>query len=127
MKRGEHTFQFPGKAISESALAMAQYHERRIEWWKNEQQQAIETAKAKGVEVRELPVTGGTRVDVVIDPSVQMRLNECASKINQHQAAADRFNIEALAYGTQPDRVYELQPDDVVYFRMVGGVPTEQE
>lgn len=33
-----------------------------------------------------------------------------------------------MVYGSQAQgKVYDLAPDDVMYFRMVGGVPTEQE
>jgi hypothetical protein len=121
MKRSEHTFQFLGKQIGVAAQTEADYHRDRVEWWKSEQDKAIEKAKAAGVEIREMDVTGGKRVDVVLDPSVQSRLSECASKINSHRQAHDRFQIEAAAYASQPDRAYELHPDDIVYFRIVGG------
>lgn len=121
MKRGEHLFQFTGKQVSAAATAEYGYHADRITFWKDEQQKAIAKAKAAGVEIREYEVTGGKRVDVVLDPTVATRLGECANKITSHRTAADRFQIEAAAYGTQSERMYELQPDDVVYFRLAGG------
>ena len=121
MKRNEHLFQFNGKQIAEAARGEHEYHERRLDFWKGEQQKAIAIAKEAGVEVNEYDVTGGKRVDVVIDPSVGQRLNECANKIQKHNSAADKFQIEAAAYGTQPERAYELHPDDIVYFRLAGG------
>src|SRR5689334_14627592 len=109
MKRSEHTFQFLGQQISDAAKAEHHYHAGRLEFWKAEQDKAADKARESGVEIREYDVTGGKRVDVVLDPTVASRLQECANKINSHRAAADRFSMEAAAYGTQPSRAYELQ------------------
>lgn len=121
MKRNEHLFQFTGKQIADAAQAEHQYHCGRVDWWKKEQGNAIEKAKAAGVEVREHDITGGKAVSVVLDPSVQSRLLDCSNKINSHRSAADQFQIQAAAYATQADRTYELHPDDIVYFRLAGG------
>lgn len=120
MKRNEHIFQFAGQQISAAAALEHQYHVGRVDFWTAEQEIAIAKAKESGVEIRELDVTGGKRVDVILDPTIGGRLQECANKIHSHQAAADRFQIEAAAYGTQPDRSYDLHPDDVIYFRLAG-------
>jgi len=124
MKRQEHTFQFTGKQISDAAARECDYHTERLNWWGHEQDKAIGAAKAAGVEVREYEVTGGKNVQIVLDPTLQGRLQECANKINTHRTAMDRFQIEAAAYGTQPERSYELHPDDIVYFRLAGGERT---
>ena len=72
--------------------------------------------------VREFDVTGGKKVEVVIDRTITKRLSECASNIDNHRRWANRFRIEADAYGTQPPgREYDLDPEDVVYFRLAGG------
>lgn len=125
MKRSEHLFQFTGKQVSAAARAEHLYHAERLTYWRAEQELAITKAKATGIDVREYEVTGGKQVNVVVDPEVTNRLNICASKMNSHRAAADRFQIEADCYGTQPDRAYEMHPDDVVYFRLAGG-PREE-
>ena len=121
MNRNSHLFQFSAAAISHAASREAKYHDERIAFWFNEQTKPIAQAKEAGVEVREYEVTGGVNVDVVIDPTVSKRLSECASKIKSHQQAKDRFLIEAAAYKSQVDLLYELDPDDVVYFRLAGG------
>lgn len=121
MKRNEHTFQFTGQAIADAAKQEHDYHAKRVEWWKNEQEEAVKRAREAGVEVREVDVTGGKRVDVVLDPTVSIRLQECVNKITAHQRAADRFQIEDAAYRTQAVRTFDLHPDDVVYFRLAGG------
>ena len=121
MKRNEHQFQFSGAAIAKAASAEYEYHRQRLSYWQGEQEVAAKRARAAGIEVREYDVTGGKQVNVVIDPEVMARLNTCASKMNAHRSAADRFQIEAACYATQGERMYELHPDDVVYFRLAGG------
>jgi hypothetical protein len=125
MRRNEHVFQFTGAQIAAAARAEHDYHRERVQWWKSEQERAIGAAKEKGVEVREYDVTGGKSLQIVLDPSLDMRLSVCANKINSHRAAADRFQIEADCYATQGSRTFELHPDDAVYFRLCGG-PREE-
>ncbi len=59
----------------------------------------------------EYNLTGAKAVSVHVDAEISTRLSECSNKINSHRAAADRFQIEAHCYGTQPDRMYEMHPD----------------
>lgn len=101
---------------------VGEYYRLRANWWGEEKDKAVVRAKEAGIEVREYDVTGGKSVEVVIDATVTKRLSECATKIASHQAAADRFQIESSAYGSQPaGREYDLDPSDVVYFRLAGG------
>lgn len=126
MKRNEHLFQFSGKQISAAATAEYEYHLGRMRWWQAEHDKALEKAKAAGFEVREYQISGGgKRAQLVVDPTVDSRLSECGGKVAEHQKKADQFQIEAATYGTQPERAYELQPDDVLYFRLAGGPRVE--
>jgi hypothetical protein len=124
-KRHDHTFRFAGKAIAHAAAGEAHYHHQRVKWWKAEHEKAIAAAKGAGIEIRSYEVTGGTQAQVVIDPTLSQRLTQCENKIRSHQQAADRFQIEADAYDSQPKRLYECHPDDIVYFRLVGGAREE--
>ena len=121
MTRDKHLFQFSGAKISIAAASEAKYRRSRVEFWKAEQEIAIDKLKKCSVEVSEYPITGGVEARATINPELSRRASECASKIRDHQQAAERYEIEAVAYGTQGDRIYELQSDDVVYFRLGGG------
>jgi hypothetical protein len=125
MKRNEHLFQFTGAQISAAAHDCLEYHRSRIAHWKSEQESVIAEAKKSGVKVQEVQVTGGKQVRMYVDNTIENRLSLIGGKINQHQASADRFQIEADAYATQHTRTYELHPDDIVYFRLAGG-PREE-
>ena len=121
MKRDKHEFQFTGKQISEAADREAQYHRNRLQFWDQEKNVAVEAIKGAGLQVRQYEVTGGMTTQVVFDPTLQARLSQCESKIIIHKRAKDEYQIHAACYGTQPDRSYELNPDDVIYFRLAGG------
>lgn len=125
MMREEHTFIFTAGEIAEAAKAEASYHEERAIFWDEEYLQAValvrETAEIKIVE---LPVTGGSRVDVVVnygDSAAYKRMGESYEKRAQHQADHDRFSSEYALYASQPPSVpYELSAADVHYFRLAG-------
>ena len=120
--RDKHTFHFKGSQIASCAAKEADYHEERRTWWDGEYEKAVARAKDAGVQVNEYNVTGGKQAQVVIDPSATARIAESYQKRESHRQSADRFRIEAAAYATQSDRVYECDPSDVVYFRLAGGV-----
>lgn len=125
MNRQTHRFRYLGQQIAEACVAEAEYHDDRIRWWEDERNVAIAACKSAGFTVKEYDITGGKRTEMVVDPTLQRRVDEAISKIAKHQAARDRFRIEAGAYGVQPSREYELDPDDVVYFRLAGGAREE--
>ncbi len=126
-KRLNHTFQFGGGQIAHAAKDEASYHDGRVTWWKAEQEKATAKLREATVQVTEHEVTGGKNVvaGLHVDPHAQQRANECASKVSAHQRARDRFLIEAGAYGTAPTQIFELDAEDVVYFRLAGGTRDE--
>lgn len=125
MNRQNHRFQYRGDAIAAAAKKEADYHRGRLSFWQEAQNAAIETAKAKGIEVREHDITGGKRAEMVLDPVLQKRMDECATKIDTHRRKCERYDIEAAAYGARAEMAYDLDADDVVYFRLAGGAREE--
>lgn len=122
--RQEHRFEFPAAAIAQAAEAEASYHEIRASWWTAEYGMAVEKVRATAfVEIREYEVTGGKRADVVVnygDPAAYKRMGEAFQKWEEHRLAAERYRTDARLYRTQAGRVYELDTDDVHYFRLGG-------
>lgn len=121
MKRNEHLFQFTGSEIATAALAECTYHRKREAYWRAEQDHLAEEAKQSGVKVEEVQITGGKQVRMFVDGTINMKLDLVGGKINAHQKAANDFEILAASYGTQAARTYELQPDDIIFFRLAGG------
>lgn len=121
-ERKKHLFQFSAKQISEAAKVEAAYHDQRAGWWNSEFEKAVEAAKAAGLRVEKYAVTGGERAQMVIDPTLQNRINECENKRSSHQKLAEQLTIEAASYATQHEgMVYALDHEDVQHFRLAGG------
>lgn len=117
MRRNRHKFKYKASVLKVACDEKVKYHEGRLSFWKDEQKKAAAKAKDAGVEIREYEVTGGVNVDVVVDPSVVNRLNECKNKIRRHQEKIEEYTQEAAAYGSQPPgTLYTLDPEDVVHF-----------
>jgi hypothetical protein len=131
MNQDKHLFQFSGQKIADAALEEAHYHWKRVTFWATEQEAAIVKAKGMSAIVRvvEQSITGGRRVQVIAEIAdvlvVNQRLMECGAKIQEHQKAADEFDLKGKTYMTQPTRMYELDPSDVHYFRLAGGARPE--
>lgn len=122
--RQEHRFQFPATVIAQAADTEAKYHEVRHNWWTEEYRAAVARVKATAsVEIKTFLVTGGERADVVVnygDPAAYKRMGEAFQKIQEHRQAAGRYRSDAHIYNTQGERTYELDADDVAYFRLGG-------
>ena len=127
--RAEHRFQFNANMIALAAKAEAEYHWGRMTFWSDAYGKAITEVQATArVEFKEYEVTGGTRMDAVVnygDPAAWKRAQEAWSKMHEHRLAAERLRTDAALYGSQGERVYELNSDDVHYFRLAGETRVE--
>lgn len=131
MKRSEHTFQFKAVDVADAAALMTMYHKRRIEYWQKEYEVSIKRVRdTASVKIEEFPVTGGKRVDVVVnhgDPTAYRRMHESFDKIQGHQKSLAAYESDEFVYRTQGERVYELDPADVLHYRLDGSQPDETE
>jgi hypothetical protein len=129
MKRKDHTFLFEADDIAQAAREEAAYHEDRVSHWRERKDKALIRVKETiGAKVTTFPVTGGERVDVVVDYGDQSAWTEfqlATTKEKTHKDAAERFRVDERVYGTQVDKSYELDTDDVKHFRL-GGDPREE-
>ena len=128
--RNEHSFQFSATDIAKAAKEEAQYHEGRIEHWENRYAISSEIVKRTiGAKVIETLSTGNAKsLTAVIDYGDKEAWNECNlafSKIQTHRIAAERYRTDEKLYGTQAERFYYLDSDDVHHFRL-GGQEREQ-
>jgi len=122
MTRKDHLFQFAAGEIARAAQQEADHHEGRRLWWSAEYERAVAIVQATaGVKIIRQQVTGGERVDVAVDygdPIAYRRMQEAFEKIQAHRKAAEAYRSDAVVYGTQGDRVYEVGTEDVAYFRL---------
>lgn len=129
--RKDHTFSFQADVISSAAGRLADYHEERLTYWRAEYDKAVAVVKATaGVKIQEVQVTGGYRVDIVVDygdPAAYRRFQEAYAKIQSHSDSAKRYRSDQVIYGTQGTKVYDLDASDVYFYELDGGEVSRPE
>lgn len=125
MARKEHSFQFHASQIAEAAKREAEYHEDRATYWAGEMETAYDVVeRTMGVKIVKQQHTGGWSPSVTVDygdPAAYSRMQGAGAKVQSHQKAAEQFRTDEKLYGTQGDRVYDLDVTDVHYYRLGGG------
>ena len=119
MLRDDWRFIYPASTVGEAAGRLAEYHRERLWSWEEAKAQAEERISDKGVEVRHHEVTGGQRAEVVIDPSLAARLQECEGKISTHKRAAQVYAEWSAVMERAADGPMTLDIDDVRFFELV--------
>lgn len=123
-ERSKHLFRFTALRIADAAKGEADYHENRMNFWRDELEAATAIVeKTASVTVRRMQVTGGWQPEVVVyygDPAAYQRMGQAGRKIQTHTAARDRFRSDADLYTTQGGRDYDLDGEDVAHFRFNG-------
>lgn len=124
-ERSAHKFEFSARQIAEAAAAEAAYHEDRVEHWRERYETAAaRVRKTVSAKVTETEATGGVKhLSVSIDYGDPEAWNEATlahRKMQEHRTAADRYRTDERVYGTQRDRPYDLDTEDVHHFRLGG-------
>ena len=95
-----------------------------MHYWQQEMDTALARLKeTASIKVEQVQVTGGWRPEIRIDygdPSAYTRLYEASAKTNSHREQAERLRTEERLYATQGARIYELDGDDVHFYRLNG-------
>ena len=114
--RDKLQFDYAGQVLAEACERRRDHHAQRREFWEAELETAKAAFRGAGVEFREYPVTGGTRLDAVIDPPKQARLNECQGKVAEHRGKAEEYDRWARGFRANAECRFALDPDDIAYF-----------
>lgn len=119
-QRSEWTFQYGIEEVKDAAEKQVQHHSDRIEFWEKEKDATLTAIRESGIDIREHEITGGSRAEVVIDPTHQNRLNEAQGKIKSHQDRLSEYEGWAQVLHSrvmQNDaRVLNLDHTDILYF-----------
>ena len=123
-ERNNHKFQFVASIIAAAAKEQAEYHEGRVDHWRDRESDALAKVEATmKVKITKHEVTGGTRYGLHAyagDSEAWTELQLAETKIQSHLAQARRYRTDERVYSTQGSRVYELDTDDVHHFRLGG-------
>lgn len=117
-QRTQWRFGYAALQVAAGARKKAAHHRARQAWWTDQKAEAEAQMKAATVQLTEFPVTGGTRVEVKIDPTLTTRYDECAGKIRQHQMSAEDYERWASVLEANGDEQLQLDPDDIHYFAL---------
>lgn len=105
----------PGE-VAAAAGKKAEHHRSRWQFWQAEIDKADRDLREKGVEMREMPVTGGQRIQPMFDPQRVARVEECRGKINEHEKKALEYEAYVRFLELQGTGLVELDVDDITYF-----------
>lgn len=119
--RDKWSVKLPATQVAAQARMRAEHHRGRQAFWAEQLATAEQELRAHGLEFRELPVTGGNKLQAVMDPGRVDRVEECRRKVIQHERqAADyeayRILLDLLAIQNQGTMYVDLDSSDVVYF-----------
>lgn len=114
--RHEWTFHYKALDVAAAASERAAYHSLRERTWLDTLDQAERDLREKGVDFRDREVTGGNRIEAVVDPELSNRVNECRQKVEHHRRKGEEYQAYAVVLGAHPDDQLHLAVDDVQFF-----------
>lgn len=114
--RDKLQFDYTGETLAAACEKKRDHHEKREAFWASELETAKEAFKGAGVEFREYPVTGGSRLEAVMDPDRQRRLNECQARVAEHHGKREEYDRWARGFRANDSTHFALDPDDIAYF-----------
>lgn len=122
--RSEHKFEFKASEIATAAAEARMYHEERLKHWQARSDDALATVEGTiGAKVVRRQQTNGDAADVIVDygdPDAWREYQLAFGKVRTHRQAAERYQTDERVYGTQGDRPYDLDTDDVHHFHLGG-------
>jgi hypothetical protein len=123
-QRDEWKFDYTVKAVLEGARGKLTFHLGRHEFWEKKKAETLQRIKAGGIDVQESlaganysNVARGFEAQIVVDPTLQRDLDECANKIREHDTKARKYScwVEVLLAQPAESRL-ELDHDDHLFF-----------
>lgn len=120
--RKEWKFEYSADVLLQKTLQRITYHEQRLSFWKAEEAVADKNAKASAT-FKEYAITGGTRTELVIDPTLQSRLDECRRRLNHHRDYLKGYMAWRDVFEQNGTSKLILDVDDITYFTRGEGDP----
>lgn len=118
MNRQNLKFEYTCRILLSFVQSKIDHEEERLVFWGGEYDQAKKLLKEAGAQFREQPITGGTRVEIVIDPLLQRRFDECATKVKEHENKLKQYERWKRVFRSNISETVELDMDDIEFFGM---------
>lgn len=119
-KREKWTVKVKASRLEACCIERMKYHKERMGFWSAERVKSDKALKEKGITIQQFEVTGGTRSEAKLDPSLVARLGECQAKEKSNSEAFAKFGAYKAMFKLLGDSEVELNADDVLYFNIEG-------
>lgn len=122
-KRDEWEFEYTASKLAAGATAQKAFRLSRVKWWTEAKDKVMAEVKESGLEVNESVAAAisnystqmqGPQITVRAD--LQKKLQECHSKIQSHQQAADEYDGWVQVLTANPENRLALTQADWLYF-----------
>lgn len=124
--REEWKFAYQADKLLDAATTKKGWHEGRLKWWATKRDEMKEKIKDEGIEIDESVAYGtenylsnksshrgasvSIRNDLVVD------LNECVSKVSEHQNKIKNYDAWTQVLASQGSGSFDLDQDDWLFF-----------
>lgn len=125
--RNDWPFRMSRQGLVDACEAKISYHAARLEEWSGELNKATADLRERGVELREHPITGGSRIGAVLDPERAQRVEECRDKVAAHKRELDGYEAFMLGLSSaSATSEYDCTVEDIRYFFFGPGTKYDQ-
>lgn len=116
--RQEWKFRFTAKEVAEAVHRKVVHHASRLEFWQGEAELAEVKMRSEGIKLTAQPVTGGHRLQALIDPTIGQRMEECRSKIQEHERKREEYAayLRAAQIAVEQGELLTVDVDDIRFF-----------
>jgi hypothetical protein len=120
--KNRYEWEFPVaiQVVIEGANRLADYHRQRLTHWREELAKVETDIRAQGINIDQIPVTGGYHGQLVVRADLLERWQLARNKIRTHEGFIAEFvdflTGLSLARGEDEDTVMLLTQDDLHYF-----------
>lgn len=110
------TFQYGADVLGEAAKEKREHHEARLLFWETTKAIAEAELRETGISLKDYEVSGGKRIEAIVDQSISNRYNEATERVSSHQFRMDEYARYIRAFAASGSKVFELTVDDMNFF-----------
>lgn len=121
--RDDWKFGYKAGELVAGATAQREFRLGRVKVWTQTKATLMAEIKETGLEITESLAsqmsnytTAGHGPQITVKPELQKKLQECHTKIQSHQQAADEYDGWVQVLSARPEQLLELAYDDWLYF-----------
>ncbi len=122
-QRHEWTFAYSIEELRQAAQAQLGRNQDRVSYWVQKKEEAEINLRENGVEFRDDQVTGGSQLNIMVDPDLRQRYDDARSKLRTYVNLVEEFERWLRVFhgldldvSSEVDETRELDVRDIEYF-----------